>query len=69
MDIEGSEWEALHGAKQTILNNHPRLAISIYHSPQDYIRLVKYIHELNPAYRLFVRHHSSISYDTVLYAI
>ena len=69
MDIEGAEWEALHGAEQIIRHNHPKLAICLYHSDNDYIRLIQYIHELNPEYRLYVRHHSTNTSETVLYAV
>lgn len=69
MDIEGAEWDALHGAQNTIKRNKPKLAICIYHSDDDMIRLIKYIHELVPEYRLYVRHHSRSNLETVLYAI
>ena len=69
MDIEGAEWEALHGAEETIRTNNPKLAICLYHSIQDYIRIVAYIHRLNPEYKLFVRHHSTNRSETVLYAV
>lgn len=69
MDIEGAEWDALHGAFQTITKNKPKLAICIYHSDEDMIRLIEYIHEIVPEYKLYVRHHSKGKVETVLYAI
>lgn len=69
MDIEGSEWEALHGAANTIIRNKPKLAICIYHSDEDMVRLIEYVHELVPEYRLYVRHHSKSEVETVLYAV
>jgi FkbM family methyltransferase len=69
MDIEGAEWEALHGAEGTIKRNRPKLAICIYHSDDDMLRLIEYIHGLVPEYKLYVRHHSRSEVETVLYAI
>lgn len=69
MDIEGAEWDALHGARETIVKNKPRLAISIYHSDEDMIRLIEYIHELVPEYRLFIRAHTMGIAETILYAV
>jgi len=69
-DIEGAELRALQGAKKTILKHLPRLAISIYHKPEDIVEIPAYILSLNPNYRLYVRHHSYITmYETVLYAL
>lgn len=69
MDIEGSEMDALKGAKETILRNRPKLTISIYHSDADMIRIAEYIHEMVPEYKLYVRHHSQSQLETVLYAV
>lgn len=69
MDIEGAEWAALHGAENTIKSNHPKLAICMYHSDEDMIRLIEYIHELVPEYKLFIRQHSRAGNETVLYAV
>lgn len=69
MDIEGSESEALTGTKETIWKYKPRLAICVYHKPEDIIDIPKLILELNPDYKLFLRHYSYLDTETVLYAI
>ncbi len=69
MDVEGSELEALKGAQRTIQQYKPKLAICIYHKPQDMTEIPLYIHSLVPEYRFYVRHHSNTSVSTVLYAI
>lgn len=69
MDIEGSEYRALIGAEQTIRKYKPQLAISIYHKPEDIVQLPELILRYNPSYRLFMRHYTTKSDDTVLYAV
>ena len=69
MDLEGAEWEALHGAERTILRNKPKLGICIYHSNEDRLRLIEYIHDLVPEYHFYIRQHSKLLNETVLYAI
>lgn len=69
MDIEGAELEALQGAERTIKRDHPILAISIYHKPEDIITLPERILDICEGYRFFLRHYSFSWYDTVLYAI
>ncbi|WP_169728203.1 FkbM family methyltransferase [Helicobacter pametensis] len=68
MDIEGSELEALRGAKQTIQKYKPKLAICIYHRKEDLITIPQYIKSLHPDYKIFIRNHQQIPEDTVLYA-
>ncbi|MCM1135405.1 MAG: FkbM family methyltransferase [Clostridium sp.] len=69
MDIEGAEMDALYGAKETILRNRPKLAICIYHSDEDMVRIARYIHSLVPEYKLYVRHHTRRNHETVLYGV
>ncbi len=69
MDIEGSELKALEGATETIRKYKPKLAICVYHKPEDIIEIPKKILELNPNYKLWLRHYSYVDTETVLYAI
>lgn len=69
MDIEGAEYEALEGGINVIRRDRPVLAISIYHSLEDFWRIPQYLmSELNN-YKYYVRQHSLIFGETVLYAI
>ena len=69
MDIEGAETEALAGAKQLIARCRPALAICIYHSDEDMLRIAEYLFSTLEDYSFHVRHHSLNWQDTVLYAI
>ena len=69
MDIEGAEMEALKGARGIIENTRPRLAISVYHKPEDMVDIMDYILRINPDYKLYLRHYSSCCWETVLYAL
>ncbi|MDR3012859.1 MAG: FkbM family methyltransferase [Chitinispirillales bacterium] len=70
MDVEGAELDALKGAKNTILRDKPKLAISIYHSNEDMICIAEYIHKIMPEYKLYVQQHMLFPScgETVLYA-
>lgn len=69
MDIEGSELETLKGAENIILKNKPKLAICIYHSDNDMIDIIEYIHKLIPEYKIYLRQHGLNEADTVIYCI
>lgn len=70
MDIEGAELEALIGAKQTIIERLPHLAISIYHKPADLWELGLWIHSIcGNKYSYHIRNYGHQTFDTVLYAI
>ncbi len=69
MDIEGSELQALHGAEAIIVDQKPQLAICVYHKPEHLWEIPLYLKKLVPGYRIFLRHHTPLEYETVCYAV
>lgn len=69
MDIEGAEREALKGGIETIKKCRPQLAISIYHSNDDFIKIPLYLYESLENYIFKLGHYAPRSAETVLYAI
>lgn len=69
MDIEGAELEALKGAGQIIRGQKPKLAICVYHKPEDMWEIPGLILSYNPEYKFYLRHYSADYTETVLYAI
>ena len=68
MDIEGAEIPALKGGENIIKRDKPKLAICIYHMVEDLWEIPLYIHSLVPEYKLYVRHHTTKFWDSVVYA-
>lgn len=71
MDIEGSEYNALIGAKNHIINDNPILLISVYHNNEDLWKLPKLIYEYNNNYNFYLRYYGNNIFPTeiVLFAI
>lgn len=69
MDIEGGEADALRGARETIREHAPLLAISAYHRPEDVWELPLLVHSLSEGYRFHLRPYMDACWDTVCYAI
>jgi FkbM family methyltransferase len=55
MDIEGAERHALTGGRRTLARSRPRMAICIYHAPDDHEVIPRIVAEANPAYEMFTR--------------
>jgi FkbM family methyltransferase len=69
MDIEGSEIDALEGARQIIQTAKPKLAVAVYHKAADLWQIPLLIKRFNSDYRLFLRHYTPEIIDTVCYAL
>ena len=68
MDIEGEELNTLKGAVDTLRLHKPKLAISLYHKPEDIIEIPKFINDLGLGYKLYLDHYTIHAEETILYA-
>ena len=69
MDIEGAEFDALKGAKTIIKRDCPKMAICIYHKPDDLWEVPLLIKSINDRYRFFIRHKGMRYFGTILYCV
>lgn len=69
MDIEGSEYDALLGAKNAIKKWHPLLAICVYHKDDDFYKIPNLIKNICPEYRIYFRQYELSDEETVCYAV
>jgi len=67
LDVEGSEMDVLLGAGKSISRFRPKLAVSLYHKPNDIFELINYVREKYPFYQLLIGHYTIHREETVLY--
>jgi FkbM family methyltransferase len=67
LDVEGAELESIRGARESIRRFKPKLAISLYHKPNDIFEIILYIKDKFPFYSCYVDHYSIHVEETVLY--
>lgn len=69
-DTEGCEYKLLCGAEKTLKCLKPKLNIAAYHKSEDLIKLVLKIKDVNPEYKIYLRHHRYIPcWDLNLYCV
>ena len=69
-DVEGSESEAIEGARETILKSRPVMKIACYHRSEDVFAIVKKVMEIRPDYKVYMRHTRCIpGWDTDFYFV
>ena len=68
-DVEGAEREALLGARQTLREHMPFLAVCLYHRPEDIWALPLLIRSMNSQYDFYLRRYSDERWETVCYAV
>lgn len=68
MDIEGAEHNALRGMEHTLRLCRPRLAVAVYHKPEDMLEIPRFLRQVASGYHFHLRIHSHFSEELVLYA-
>ncbi len=69
-DVEGSELEAIEGARETILKSRPLMKIACYHRSEDVFALVQKVLEIRSDYKVYMRHTRCIpGWDTDFYFV
>ncbi len=69
MDIEGVELAALEGARRSISEHSPALAICVYHRPSDFWTVPRLVLSMMPDYAIYLRHYTESIYETVMYFV
>lgn len=69
MDIEGGETMAIDGMRNHILNDHPKMAISVYHKVDDFWKIPEQIFAIRGDYDIYMRHYTEGTDETVMFFI
>jgi FkbM family methyltransferase len=67
MDLEGWEVRALHGARRHLVEDHPKLAIAVYHDAADFRLVHQFVTSIHPDYRCRLRHYTQGWSETIMY--
>ena len=71
LDVEGAEYNAIWGAKETICRYRPILSISIYHTAVDFLKIKPLLESWNLNYEFRVENHNPFDpvYEKMLICI
>lgn len=69
LDVEGAEMKVLEGARRTLVEDRPQLAISIYHSKRDFIEIPIFLSDLLEDYTYQLGHYAPTLCETIFYGV
>lgn len=69
MDIEGGEGLAIEGARKTIEQSHPRLALCVYHKADDMWKIAEQVLSIRSDYNIYLRHYTEGVTETVMFFV
>ncbi len=67
IDIEGWERMAIEGMRNHILNDHPKMAISVYHKVDDFWKIPEQVFAIRHDYDIYMRHYTEGTDETVMF--
>lgn len=68
IDSEGCEYSILSHGASILKDFAPKLNVALYHKSEDIFTLPILINQINPEYKIYLRHHPYIpAWDTLLY--
>lgn len=69
LDLEGAEVAALRGMREHILNDHPKLAVAVYHRASDFRDVPAYVMGVRDDYDVYLRHYTEGWAETIMFFI
>lgn len=69
MDIEGAEVKALEGCRRHIVNDKPKLLISVYHNHEDLWKVPRMVDSMYDGYSFYLRCYGSNIFPTEIVLI
>jgi FkbM family methyltransferase len=66
LEIEGAELEALRGSRNTLQRRRPKMALSLYHKPEDLRTITQFIVDQELEYRFGFRQHNALVPDAMV---
>jgi FkbM family methyltransferase len=69
MDLEGWELQALVGSKRHIQEDHPKLAIAVYHHPSHFRKVFDFVTGIRTDYKVYLRHYTEGWSETVMFFV
>lgn len=67
IDVEGAEEGVIAGAKNIIARDQPKIAVAVYHHPEDIWSIPRQVMAINPGYRVRLRHYTEGVVETIMY--
>lgn len=69
LDLEGAEPKALEGMKWHIQEDHPKLAVAVYHDPAHFWQVPELVLGVRNDYKVYLRHYTEGWTETVMFFI